>query len=122
MMATNDTIELIEEQEILYDNEWVPSFDVKVLPGHSSDYRNLNFTWNVTSYNGTIMWFKMYFDSPEYISRFDAVEELEITFRNILLFVSNKGRFVEQDTRISREMPPMYDENDTLMKVFSAGG
>jgi len=69
------------------------------------------------------MLFQMFFDSPEYISQFDDVEDLEITFRNNFLFVSETGQFIKEDFTIERAMPPMYNpETDELIKHFTKWG
>jgi len=105
------------------ETSWLPSFDVKVLPGNDSDPMNFNLTWNMIYFNGTKMLFQMFFDSPEYISQFDDVEDLEITFRNNFLFVSETGQFIKEDFTIERAMPPMYNpETDELIKHFTKWG
>ena len=73
------------------DGTVLPSFQVEVIAGEESDPSNLDFEWDTTAMDSQSLNLQLTFKTAMYVSAYESLEVLRVTFRDRSLFISESG-------------------------------
>jgi len=73
---------------------------VDVKPGHSSNPNDLKFTWHAIEQTEKSLTLQLEFETPILVSSNDALDFMQVTFNDPLLFFSLKGGLIREKHRL----------------------
>ena len=114
MRVTDELIAFLNNQTNITIDEGEPALVVRVVEGTYSD--PVEFTWNITFFNGTVMMIQLDFTTPESISLNKDFERAEITFQDAFIFTSTNGFFLQKDLVLTNELPPQLQRGMESLK------